>query len=94
MASIYDIFRETSPETLTSLKLALDILDIDAIHRQAHKLKSPALTVGAIKVAQIALQLESANEEELRSAKDNSLYESLETEYHLFVNLAERELGL
>lgn len=94
LASIYDIFRETSPETLTSLKLALDKLDIDAIHRQAHKLKSPALTVGAIKVAQIALQLESANKEELRSAKDNSLYESLETEYHLFVNLAERELGL
>lgn len=93
LISIYDIFCETSPEILASLKLALDKLDIDAIHRQAHKLKSPALTVGAIKVAQIALQLESANEEELQSAKDNLLYESLETEYHLFVNLTKHELS-
>lgn len=54
------IFREDAPSKLIALSHGMETRDVDAARRAAHSLKNMSATIGAVKLSQIAADLEAA----------------------------------
>jgi HPt (histidine-containing phosphotransfer) domain-containing protein len=56
-------FAETGPAMVTQVKEAVGSRDADAVYRAAHQLKGASATMGAVKLASIAADIEMLGRE-------------------------------
>ena len=59
IAELIDTFGEDARELITALRRALAETDLDAFRRAAHSLKSTSETLGAVRLAAAARELEA-----------------------------------
>lgn len=60
---LIDAFLEDAPNMIQNMRTALEIKDADSFRRNAHSLKSNALTFGAAELAALARELEHMGKE-------------------------------
>jgi len=70
---LIDTFLDDAPKLVSEIKSALEAQDADSFRRAAHSLKSNAATFGAVRLAELAKELEMLGKEKRLGDTGNKL---------------------